>query len=146
MKLTYRGVEYNYNPVNIETINGVANGKITGKYRGLDWRFRNGSKNLTLLPTKNLTYRGVAYNKGEVISNHIEVIDSPNTVPIFSTEQKARFLMFSRTKDIKKRQQVMLSRTASSLGLDIDNYWNHIQGKVHSTFRNDYDRLGAAMS
>ena len=146
MKLTYRGVEYDYKPVVVETTSSFANGRIAGKYRGLDWRFRNANKNLTLLPTKNLTYRGIAYNKGEVISNNIGKTNPPKDIPLFSTEEKARFLMFSRTKDIKKRQQVMLSRSASSLGLNIDNYWNHIQGKVHSAFRNNYDRLGVAMS
>ena len=106
MKLTYRGVEYDYKPVAVQTISKVADGKIAGKYQGLDWRFRNANKNLTLLPSKNLTYRGIAYNQSEVISNDI---------PVFSAEEKARFLMFSRIKDIKKRQQVILSRTASSL-------------------------------
>ncbi|MCU0534327.1 MAG: DUF4278 domain-containing protein [Hydrococcus sp. Prado102] len=37
MKLTYRGVSYEYNPVVVETTTG----QVGGKYRGLDWRFRN---------------------------------------------------------------------------------------------------------
>ena len=37
MKLNYRGVSYEYNPPVIETYEA----KVAGKYRGLDWRFRN---------------------------------------------------------------------------------------------------------
>ena len=57
MKLSYRGISYEYNPLKVTTTqSGVA-----GKYRGLDWRFRNLDKSPVLQPSANLKYRGVAY-------------------------------------------------------------------------------------
>jgi hypothetical protein len=146
MKLKYRGIEYDYNPVVVETTVETTETAVAGKYRGLDWRFRNLKNPPMLLPTANLTYRGVAYNKGDAETSYPSQAPQTENTPVFSTEAKARCLMFNRTKSIKKRQQVMLSRAAESLGLTINDYWNHIQGKVHPTFRHDYDRLGASMS
>ena len=111
MKLTYRGINYDYNPAPIETTQGT----ISGKYRGLDWRFRNLKKPPLLQPRVNLTYRGVKYNQPET---HINV--APQTqpaTPILSTEDKARTLMLNHTRAIKQRQQTMLSRVAQEVGL-----------------------------
>ncbi|PSB67857.1 hypothetical protein C7B61_03960, partial [filamentous cyanobacterium CCP1] len=57
MKLTYRGTSYDYNPPEVEY------GELTqsGKYRGLDVRFRNPKRQLVLQPTLDLLYRGVAH-------------------------------------------------------------------------------------
>ncbi|NES83000.1 MAG: DUF4278 domain-containing protein [Moorea sp. SIO2B7] len=141
MKLCYRGVGYEYNPPVVET----AKGEFGGKYRGLDWRFRNLKKPPVLLPTANLTYRGVTYNKpGTVVKRTVE----PETVLRVSTQEKARSLMMNHTRAIKKRQQSMLSRAVVAIGspAKASEYWNRIQGKVHPTFRASYDRFGASMS
>jgi hypothetical protein len=37
MKLNYRGISYEYNPPEV----AVDRGTVAGKFRGLDWRFRN---------------------------------------------------------------------------------------------------------
>lgn len=137
MRLTYRGASYEYNPSPVET----AEGQVGGKYRGLDWRFRNLKKEPILQPRVNLTYRGVTYQV------HPQAGDStvkPQVRPS-STEDRARALMMGHTRAIKKRQQSILSRVAAEIGLNSDevaNYWNHIQGKVHPTFRSTYDRHG----
>jgi hypothetical protein len=60
MKLLYRRVTYSYNPPQVETTLG----EVGGKYRGLDWRFRNLKKPLMLQPTVRLKYRGVYYQTG----------------------------------------------------------------------------------
>ena len=139
MKLTYRGVSYNYEPSFVET----KEVELVGKYRGLDWRFRNLKKPPVLLPTANLTYRGVAYNKpGTVTEQNV----ARETVPVNTMQQKARTLMFGHSQKIKKRQLSMLNRTASAIGLSGAKCWNRIQGKVHPTFRSNYDRYGATMS
>jgi hypothetical protein len=140
MKLTYRGVSYDYNPVSIETTEA----EVAGKYRSRDWRFRNLKKPPVLVPTANLTYRGVAYHQQETIPSV-----KPVEVPVISTEAKARALMFNHSKTIKKRQQSLLSRAATTIGLsasEASHYWNRIQGKIHPTFRANYDRMGATMS
>jgi hypothetical protein len=64
------------------------------------------------------------------------------------TKQQARALMMRHHKMIKNRQQSMLGRTASEIGMDINGseYWGSIQGKPHPSFRTTYDRSHAAAS
>jgi hypothetical protein len=64
-----------------------------------------------------------------------------------STQQQARALMMRHHHAIKNRQQAMLERAASEIGMDVDNdYWTSIQGKAQPTFRKTYDRSGASLS
>jgi hypothetical protein len=64
-----------------------------------------------------------------------------------STQQQARALMMRHHQIIKNRQQSMLERAASEIGVEIDNeYWSNIQGKPHSSFSKTYDRSNAALS
>jgi Domain of unknown function (DUF4278) len=102
MKLSYRGVSYEYNPPVVETTQG----KVGGKYRGQDWRFRNLKKPPILQPTKNLVYRGVAYQRGGV------------TVPAPSVQEQSRCLFYDRALAERNRQQSMLNRVATEVGLN----------------------------
>lgn len=65
-----------------------------------------------------------------------------------STQDQARALMMRHHHAIKNRQQSMLSRTAAEVGLPAEaaNYWNHIQGKAHPSFRATYDRSQSSLS
>lgn len=65
-----------------------------------------------------------------------------------STTDQARALMHRHHHLIKQRQQSLLARTAAEVGLPSEavNYWNHIQGKAHPSFRASYDRSGASLS
>jgi hypothetical protein len=141
MELCYRGISYESEPSFVET----KEAEVAGKYRGLDWRFRNLKKAPILLPTTNLTYRGVTYHKPGTITTETTV---STPVVVGSTAAKARVLMVGHTRNIKKRQLSMLNRAASAIGLDgsISQYWNRIQGKIHPSFRASYDRYGSAMS
>lgn len=128
MKLSYRGVSYEYNPPVVETTAGA----VGGKYRGRDWRFRNLKKPPVLQPTANLTYRGVTYSKpGTTIDN-----TGASEKAADSTQEKARTLMLNHTQAVKKRQQAVLSRSAQEIGLvaKVSDYWNRIQGKTHPSF------------
>lgn len=110
MKLSYRGVSYDYNPAKVETTEAP----IAGKYRGLDWRFRNLKKPPMLVPTVNLKYRGVSYQIGGITeSNLVE----PTTTPSLSIQDKARSLMLDHLRTIKNRQQAMLNRSAEAVGM-----------------------------
>jgi predicted solute-binding protein len=99
----------------------------------------------------DLTYRGVRYHQPErVIAAQSETVQ-PVSVAVAqnSTQERARELLLGHTRKIKQRQQSMLTRTAMAIGLSEEkaaHYWNHIQGKVHPTFRKNYDRMGATMS
>ncbi len=110
MKLTYRGVSYEYNPPVLETTTG----SVVGTYRGLDWRFRNLKKPPILQPRVNLTYRGVRYGQSDVV---IAQTATAQTQPTVSTQDKARALMMQHKQAIKKRQQSLLSRVACEIGL-----------------------------
>jgi hypothetical protein len=63
-----------------------------------------------------------------------------------STQEQARALMMRHHHLIKNREQSMLKRAADEIGLDDVEYWNHIQGKPHPSFRTTYDRSSATMS
>ncbi|MGK7934072.1 MAG: DUF4278 domain-containing protein [Microcystaceae cyanobacterium] len=138
MKLTYRGISYQYTPP-VETHET----QVAGKYRGLDWRFRNLQKPPVLQPRANLTYRGVTYNPTVATEKPVK-----ETVAVTSTQDKARLLMLKQSKNMMKRQRTLLNRLAAEIGLDMtdSDYENRIQGKIHPTFRQDYSRHGAAMS
>jgi len=139
MKLTYRGVTYDYNPVTVKT----ETAEVAGKYRGLDWRFRNLENPPTLQPSANLTYRGVKYNHPGS-----QIPSKSKTPAHLSTQDRARSLMLGHTRAIKKRQQTMLSRLAMEIGVPdlAGEQWSKIQGKIHPSFRSTYDRFGSAVS
>ena len=99
MKLTYRGISYEYNPPAVETVTGVA----VGKYRGLDIRFRSTKKALVMQPHYNLTYRGVKYN------------NQPNTENV-SVSKKAHLLAMENERADMKRSRSMLDRAVEELG------------------------------
>ena len=106
MKLTYRGLNYDYKPPAI----AVEEGKIAGKFRGLDWRFHNQKKPLVLQPTVNLTYRGVAYNNRQQTT--LDSVPTKTTI-----QESARWLMLNKEKATRKRAASMLRRAAHEVGL-----------------------------
>jgi hypothetical protein len=64
-----------------------------------------------------------------------------------STQQQARALMIRHHQMIKNRQQSMLERAASEIGVEVEgDYWSTIQGKPQSSFRTSYDRSHASLS
>ena len=160
MKLTYRGVSYDYSPPKVE----FGNSDTVGKYRGLDVRFRNPKKALVLQPTLDLMYRSVAYQTNpstDAVAKPEQEVAAAGAVAVGATvadsklsatsspEDRARSLMMGHHRLIKQRQQVMLSRLAAEVGLtaaDASHYWNHIQGKVHPGFSATYDRSHVALS
>lgn len=146
MQLTYRGVKYDYNPPTVMT----STASTVGKYRGLDVRFRNPVKPLVIPDTLSLKYRGAAYQVGgkPETATAPTAIAAPQPATLGQSDDLARNLMMKHHRNVKRRQQVMLTRLAAEAGLtaDVTQYWNHIQGKVHPSFWNTYDRSNAAMS
>jgi Domain of unknown function (DUF4278) len=150
MKLTYRGVTYDYNPPKVE----YGDRTQVGKYRGVDIRFRNIEKPLVLQPTLDLIYRGVCYT-----TNQAEAPVAPAAVPVPAVaaaatpaptvQEQARWLMMSHHRNVKRRQQAMLGRLDQEVGLtasQTNGFWNHIRGTAHPSFNDSYDRSHAAMS
>lgn len=151
MKLTYRGISYEYNTPEVE----IAETETAGKYRGLDWRFRNLKKAPVQQATLDLKYRGVAYRTNETAPEQEPVAvpaavahPEPVAAATFSAVDKARLLMTGHHRAIKNRQQSLLSRSAAEAGLMnvASLYWNHIQGQIHPSFRATYERSHATLS
>ncbi|MFH7026970.1 MAG: DUF4278 domain-containing protein [Heteroscytonema crispum UTEX LB 1556] len=61
MKLTYRGIDYENDPLGVNLIPG----EVGGKYRGANWRHNYVRHIPVQPPATNLKYRGVAYHLGE---------------------------------------------------------------------------------
>ncbi|MBD2094048.1 DUF4278 domain-containing protein [Trichocoleus sp. FACHB-591] len=152
MQLTYRGSKYESNTPTVETTAGE-----TGKYRGLDWRFRNFKKAPVQQASLDLKYRGVAYRTSDrpdvndAVANETAVVAAPLAESVkatgLSTENRARTRMTQQHHLIKNRQQTLLSRSAAEAGFThLSDYWNHIQGDIHPTFRRNYERSHVALS
>ncbi|MCW6037409.1 hypothetical protein K4A83_14170 [Spirulina subsalsa FACHB-351] len=64
------------------------------------------------------------------------------------TQKQARALMMRHNRIVRNRQESMLGRAASEIGVDVDtaHYSSRIQGKTSSASRTSYDRSNAAMS
>lgn len=65
-----------------------------------------------------------------------------------NTKQQARALMMRHHKMIRNRQQSMLSRMASEIGMDVSGteYWEDIQKTPLSANAKIYDRSYASLS
>lgn len=89
MKLSYRGVGYEYEPLTLE----VTEGEILGKYRGANWRCHTLKEMSVPRPDVELSYRGVAYNPNrriEACQTAIAHSDKPRAIkPISATSTLA---------------------------------------------------------
>ncbi|MEN9220924.1 MAG: DUF4278 domain-containing protein [Thermostichus sp. BF3_bins_97] len=151
MELSYRGVDYHYSPATA----AVSPGKVGGRYRGLDWRFRHLTKPVVLPTNLDMLYRGVAYHSEapeaaaqptvQPVQESTPVVASTHT---HALDELSRSLMMSHQRAIRIRQQAMLVRGVEQIGLhaNVRSFWNRIQGKVHPTFRLSYDRSHVSMS
>lgn len=63
-----------------------------------------------------------------------------------STQEQARALMMRHTHAVKQRQQSMVNRVATEIGLEGAEYTNRVQGRPDPNTRGVYDRSNAALS
>ncbi|MCG9885422.1 MAG: DUF4278 domain-containing protein [Cyanobacteria bacterium] len=138
MKLTYRGVTYDYNPPAVSTTPAPA----TGTYRGVDVRFRNPAKPLVLQPTLDLKYRNVAYRTdGSPVAAPAPEAARP------SMASRARALMMKRHVRMEKRDRVSLTRAAQAIGLGgVMTAVSNIQGKMQHDVAWSHEPSAASMS
>jgi hypothetical protein len=148
MKLTYRGTSYESTSAQEANTQSVA--PVDLRYRGATYRYNQNARAESL--NAILKYRGVAYSTQPTAQTITETapavaVATPVAVASASVDDQARLLNIRHQRSIKNRQQSLLSRVASEIGLDtIGNYWNRIQGKVHPTFRVNYDRSHVTFS
>lgn len=159
MKLTYRGTNYNYNPAvtdladrttqlrQHQSLERKALGTVL-RYRGASYQVQPTTaiaKPATLPANVKLVYRGVAYDN-QPATQPAAVSQAKQSTP--SIDAQARALTANHHRQIKQREQAMLSRLATWAGLSTDQplFWNHIGGGSHPSFRATYDRQGATLS
>jgi hypothetical protein len=152
MKLTYRGVSYDYTPPVVEY--GQVYG--FGKYRGASVGFRSATVPAVEQPSADLTYRGVDYRSGvpsgvePMVPTAVEAAAvSTETAPVLSMAERMRMLAVKHVRNIRQREQSLLARLDEEVGLtaeDAAHYESHIQGKLRHNFWQTYDRSSAAMS
>ena len=153
MKLTYRGVSYDYTPNPTPEFGPTY---ATGTYRGVATSFQALAE-IPAQPHNSLTWRGVPYETGHaaVAAPVAEVVDSIPAVAI-ATEtpastgvvDRARQLFIQRHQRLRRREQGMMVRLAKEVGMSVEDaghYESHVQGKVPHDF-SGYDRSSTAMS
>ncbi|MDJ0708085.1 MAG: DUF4278 domain-containing protein [Leptolyngbyaceae cyanobacterium MO_188.B28] len=169
MKLTYRGVNYDYTPNPVPKFGSVF---ATGTYRGAPVSFRALAE-MPEQPSFDLKWRGVPYRSGpkvqkggspsvqaaapETISPASATESEPGapstpeletTTPKLSVLERVRNLFMRRHRRIRQREQSMLARLNEEVGLtaeDAAHYESQIQGKIPHDFAG-YDRSPTAMS
>lgn len=155
MKLTYRGVSYDYTPNPMPKLGDTFE---TGTYRGATVAFRSVTEP-PAQPAADLIWRGVPYHKGtmaptaanEPVAVAEPAVAEPAMVAANGASgipELARNLFIRRHQRSRKREQGMMVRLAAEVGLPLDEaiqYESHIQGKRPHDFA-AYDRSGPAMS
>ena len=152
MKLTYRGVSYDYTPNPMPKMGDTFE---TGTYRGATVAFRAVAAP-PAQPAANLTWRGVPYQVGTAAAAPVAVVEpaaAPVAAPVAEAgvsgiPELARNLFIRRHQRSRKREQGMMVRLAAEVGLPLDEaiqYESHIQGKRPHDFA-AYDRSNTAMS
>ncbi|MBF2003785.1 MAG: DUF4278 domain-containing protein [Synechococcales cyanobacterium M58_A2018_015] len=168
MKLSYRGVPYEYMPTPV-TLAGYR-GK--GKYRGIPTSYAIFTADVPQ-PEYELTYRGATYTTGSPQSRASqsppvarqeatsvpESVSEPVSEPVVgpatsavnppTMNERLRYLMMEHHRRIRKREQSMLARLDADIGLSVEDathFYNHIQGYFPNDEWPDYDRSPAAMS
>ena len=159
MKLTYRGVSYDYTP-NPTPKKGAVIG--TGTYRGAAVTF-NALAEQPPQPSADLNWRGVPYRTGTTAPVNAPVAETTAAVasvaeptapiaavaePTSDVADMARNLFIRHHQRMRRREQGMMVRLAAEVGLSVEDaahYESHIQGKLPHDF-SGYDRSATAMS
>lgn len=154
MKLTYRGVRYDYVPSPALKAGSLF---AQGMYRGAAIGFRP-IDNVPDAPGIDLQWRGVAYHSGKTEAAEVTAAlpaspSAPTTAPVevptpMTMADRSRSLFLSHHRRIRRREQGMLVRLAQKIGVPLDDvahYESQIQGKIPHDF-SGYDDSHCAMS
>jgi len=150
MKLTYRGVSYDYTP---NPVPPKAPSFATGVYRGQAIAFQALAE-LPEQPVADLMWRGVPYQTGHapevstVAPAPVSVPQATATAPANGVVARARQLFIQHHQRSRKREQGMMVRLAVEVGIPVDDaahYASRIQGELPHNF-GSYDRSSSAMS
>jgi hypothetical protein len=115
MKLSYRGVKYNYNPPTFAGSVPAAH----GVYRGTAFSSEQPIVDISV-PEQELTYRGVAYHRGGNKAATRAVAMAGVANQSLNVDELARRSMTDQRMAEKHLQDSMWARAATEMGLDID--------------------------
>lgn len=151
MKLSYRGVSYDYNPSN--TIKAEYPSVAANlKYRGASYRRGEVAKVERLGAI--FKYRGVEYTQTPIAQPEPVATPVAAVVPaapepaVMTLEDRARMLTMNHNRFVRNRQHAVLARTAAEVGFSakLADYWNQVQGEIDTALWSEYDRSNAALS
>lgn len=168
MKLSYRGVNYDFNPSSLQArgakqrLAEVSRTRALGAiltYRGADYTVEPSaqaeSTGASVPAGATLTYRGFSYTvqpavqrvPAPVVATEPAVVASKKA-PALSIQDQARALTMNHHRAMKKRQQVMLVRSAAEVGMTsgATSHWERIQETFNPAFQAAYDRSHVALS
>jgi hypothetical protein len=114
MKLSYRGVKYNYNP---PTFAGTVP-LHQGVYRGVAFTSEQPIVEVDE-PERELTYRGVTYRRGGKAATRDMVLAGLANNSL-NVDELARRLMTDKKMAAKNLQESMVARSAAEIGVGID--------------------------
>lgn len=167
MKLSYRGINYDFNPSSLQArgakhrLSNVAKDRALGAiltYRGQTYAIepcsQAASTRSNVVPSRVLTYRGVSYTVQPtatvqpVAEATVQTASASIKAPAQSVQDQARALTMNHHWATKKRQQVMLVRSAAEVGMTATavSHWERLQETFNPTFQATYDRSHAALS
>jgi Domain of unknown function (DUF4278) len=168
MKLSYRGVNYDFNPSSLQArgakhrLAEVSKARALGAiltYRGVAYAIEPPNQaapvNAGVPAGTVLTYRGQSYTVQPAVQNApvAATIAQPDAAvsvkaPALSVQDQARALTMNHHRAMKKRQQVMLVRSAAEVGMasTATSHWERIQETFNPAFQATYDRSHVALS
>ncbi|XGV95490.1 MAG: DUF4278 domain-containing protein [Leptolyngbya sp. BL-A-14] len=168
MKLSYRGVNYDFNPSSLQArgakhrLAEASKAKALGAiltYRGAVYAVEPSAQTETASPRipagTTLTYRGFSYTvqptansvSAPVVAAEPAVVNAAKA-PALSIQDQVRALTMNHHRAMKKRQQVMLVRSAAEIGMTsgANSHWERIQETFNPAFQAAYDRSHVALS
>ncbi|MBW4472671.1 MAG: DUF4278 domain-containing protein [Stenomitos rutilans HA7619-LM2] len=163
MKLSYRNVDYDFNPSSLQArgakhrLAEASRARALGAiltYRGATYTVDPSAQAASASPGAPagtvLTYRGFSYTVQRVsvpVAAEPAVVNHAK-VPALSIQEQARALTMNHHRAMKKRQQVMLVRSAAEVGMSATaaSHWERIQETFNPVLQATYDRSHAALS
>jgi hypothetical protein len=124
MKLTYRGVGYDYKPAQVESRESA----IAGKYRGAGLKFRTTIARVPVLqPALDLIYRGTHYRLGgtqpncvkepvTLMGNNRRAMNPTAPAPLEPIAEQARVLVIQHRQKAVQREMSVLERFEEAIG------------------------------
>lgn len=144
MKLSYRGVSYDYNPVNpVKAENSKP--PVDLKYRGASYRWGQVASAERLGAI--FRYRGLSYGYQPTSQPSETTSATPTPQVALSVEDRTRWLNLNHNREVRNRHHAMLARLAAEVGIsgNLSDYWNN-DNEWATSPEMGYGRSNAALS